>query len=219
MAATSPEATVENFEKIINQMRDVISSRVIINERGAIDEIHVLAGSGRSPKQIVRDIESAFVAHFDVKIDHKKISIAQLGESEERLIGGVRVMLNSVGYDVTRVMGEARVKLEFQGQEALGIAKGANSRLNRLRLVAQATLNAVEEYFQHNCVFTLEDVREVALGQVTGIVVAVCLVTPVNEQVLIGAVLAGENTQESVAKATLDAMNRQFLSLSNGVSD
>ena len=43
---------------------------------GEVSEIHVLAQAGLSPKQVVRNVESALLAHLGVKIDHRKISVA-----------------------------------------------------------------------------------------------------------------------------------------------
>ena len=65
-------------ESAIGQLRDVISVRVIAGENGAIEEIHVLTESDRSPKHIVRDIESALMAKLGIQIDHKKVSVAQV---------------------------------------------------------------------------------------------------------------------------------------------
>ncbi len=47
-------------------------------------EVHVLAGSSRSPKQVVRDVESAVMARLGVAIDHKKISVAQVEDGAVR---------------------------------------------------------------------------------------------------------------------------------------
>lgn len=63
---------IDEGEALIRQMRDVVSAKVIKNDKGEIEEIHVLSGSSRNPKQIVRDIESAFMAQFGIAVDHKK---------------------------------------------------------------------------------------------------------------------------------------------------
>src|SRR5687767_8200504 len=43
-------------------------------------EIHVIASSGRSPKQLVRDVQSLAAAGFGFAIDHRIVSIVQIEE-------------------------------------------------------------------------------------------------------------------------------------------
>ena len=47
---------------------------------GEVSEVHVLAQAGLQPKQLVRNIESALLAQLGLKIDHRKISIAQTAD-------------------------------------------------------------------------------------------------------------------------------------------
>jgi hypothetical protein len=58
----------------------VLSARVVTTPLGEVSEVHVLAQSGLSPKQIVRNIESALLAQLGLKIAHRKISVAQTAE-------------------------------------------------------------------------------------------------------------------------------------------
>ena len=65
------------FQEMINKINGVISTK-IIHEDNDIQEMHILANTLRSPKQIVRDIESILLTSFDYRIDRKVISIAQI---------------------------------------------------------------------------------------------------------------------------------------------
>ena len=47
---------------------------------GEVSEVHILAQAGLQPKQLVRNIESALLAQLGLKVDHRKISIAQTAE-------------------------------------------------------------------------------------------------------------------------------------------
>ncbi|MFY9188640.1 MAG: hypothetical protein WAO22_05195, partial [bacterium] len=78
MIGRDKRALVEEYELILRQVRDVVSVRVVLDDTNSIQEIHVLTGRSRGPKQIVRDIESVLLAQFNTPIDHKKISVAQL---------------------------------------------------------------------------------------------------------------------------------------------
>jgi len=51
-----------------------------------IDQIHVLTTSELTPKQMVRNIESALIAHLAMRIDHRKISVATTSETKPKLL-------------------------------------------------------------------------------------------------------------------------------------
>ncbi|MCJ7806863.1 MAG: hypothetical protein MUP57_04880, partial [Clostridia bacterium] len=72
------DQTVREIESIISQIQGVSSGRLVCQD-GDIVEIHVLADKTRSPKQVVRDIESAVLIKLGLELDHKRISVAQLG--------------------------------------------------------------------------------------------------------------------------------------------
>ena len=64
----------------------MISARIIAGDSGAIDQIHVLTTAELTPKQIVRNIESALIAHLAMRIDHRKISVATSSEAKPKLL-------------------------------------------------------------------------------------------------------------------------------------
>lgn len=69
----SPLATTA--EAAIRRLRDVDGVRVRA-EGGELTEIHVVSQSQRSPKQIVRDIQSVLRTELDLAIDHRIVSVA-----------------------------------------------------------------------------------------------------------------------------------------------
>jgi len=68
---------LRRIEKLLVELEGVGSLKIVPDGHGGIDEVHVLSSSSLSPKQIVRNIESALLAEFGMQIDHRKISIAQ----------------------------------------------------------------------------------------------------------------------------------------------
>jgi len=54
----------------------VISARIVASSNGAVDEIHLLTTTDVTPKQTVRNVESALMAHLGMRVSHKKISVA-----------------------------------------------------------------------------------------------------------------------------------------------
>jgi hypothetical protein len=67
------------IEATLRELKGVCGARVVADEKGLIQEIHLLVENERNPKQVVRDVESALMAHFGISVDHRKISVAQKG--------------------------------------------------------------------------------------------------------------------------------------------
>jgi hypothetical protein len=60
----------------------VISAKIVASPNGDVDEIHVLTTAEYTPKQTVRNIESALIAHLGMRVDHRKISVASSSEPD-----------------------------------------------------------------------------------------------------------------------------------------
>jgi hypothetical protein len=209
----APELILE-IETALSQVAEIRAARIVSSDEGVIQEIHVLADPSKTPKQLVRDIESMIMAQFGIPIDHKKVSIAQLGREsiviDEVAAAPARARINSVHTDVMGVRAVATVTLELEGEVYTGVAEGPASTTGRRRLVGQATLNAVEKYTAGTFGFALEDVAIVTLGRERVAVSCVILVTPLGEQALAGSALARQSENDSLVRATLDAINRRL---------
>ncbi len=73
----------QKAEELLGSLVGVISARVVTDDEGAIEEIHVLSTSDVSPKRAVRNVESALLAHMDLAVDHRRISVAQAEPGQE----------------------------------------------------------------------------------------------------------------------------------------
>jgi hypothetical protein len=71
---------VRRAENLLTSLEGILSARVVTTPLGEVSEIHILAQAGLQPKQLVRNIESALLAQLGLKVDHRKISIAQTAE-------------------------------------------------------------------------------------------------------------------------------------------
>jgi hypothetical protein len=210
-----PRVRVEDIESALSQIAEIRAARVVADSSGGIEEIHVLALPTKLPKQLVRDIESTLMAVYGVPVDHRKISIAQLGEDslpEESPLGAslVRPRIVSLNATSSGLHASASVTLEIDGSEHVGSSRGPASQSGRLRQVALATLDALERYVSQEVAFALEDVTIVQLGRERVAVACVSLVTHVGEQHFTGSALVRQNDSDSVARATLGAVNRRF---------
>ena len=73
---------IKRAEELLATLPGVIAARIIASDNGAVDEIHVLTTSEVTPKQTVRNIESALIAHLSMRVDHRKISVATTLETQ-----------------------------------------------------------------------------------------------------------------------------------------
>jgi len=73
---------IKRAEELLATLPGVIAARIIASDNGAVDEIHVLTTSEVTPKQTVRNIESALIAHLGMRVDHRKISVATTLEAQ-----------------------------------------------------------------------------------------------------------------------------------------
>lgn len=210
----SPSLITE-IEGALAQVSEIRAARVVTSPTGTIDEIHVLALPSKAPKQLVRDIESTLMAAFGIAIDHKKISIAQLGQESMPLQAEpakphARAQIKSINAEVAGVYVNIGVSLELEGELFVGRATGPASRTGRERLVAEATLDAIAQYLQGAFTFALEDVEIIRLGRESVAVSCVVLVTSLGEQAFAGSALVRQNDKDSIVRATLDAINRRL---------
>lgn len=217
MDQSASRVRVEDIEAALSQVGEIKAARVVASPDGVIEEIHVLALPTKAPKQLVRDIESTIMASFGIPVDHKKISIAQLGresvsttvEQPERPTT-VRPRIISINASVTGLSAASSVTLEIDGKEYVGTASGAASHTSRQRLLAQATLDAVSQYADGNVTFALEDVTIVQLGGERVAVSCIAIVSTFGEQPFAGSALVRQNEKDSIVRATLDAINRRM---------
>ena len=72
---------IKRAEELLATLPGVVAARIVASETGAVDEIHVLTTAEVSPKQTVRNVESALIAHLSMRVDHRKISVATTVET------------------------------------------------------------------------------------------------------------------------------------------
>lgn len=214
MDSSASRVTVRDIEAALSEIGEINAARVVVTPEGTISEVHVIALPTKQPKQLVRDIESTLMARFGIPIDHKKISIALLGQQPAPESGDrthlVRPRIVSVSASTAGVQASVAVKLEIGGAEYSGIASGPSSQTGRARLVAQATLDAISQYSSASLAFALEDVAIVQMGRERVAVSCVSLVSGFGEQSLSGSALVRQSDNDSIVRATLDAMNRRM---------
>ena len=160
--------TIAGAEALLQTLPGVISARVVAKPGGEVEEIHLLTTTEVSPKLTVRNVESALRAHFDLTVDHRKVSVAQTvaqapepkviaAQAEMSLLGPPpavlvrpeqgepRILFIGLQVDAQRTRQvRFQVELEWRGARYRGEATGADISRARMDTVAAAALKAIE---------------------------------------------------------------------------
>jgi len=207
-----------DIESVIRSLTNVLSTRVVMDKSGVIEEIHVLTDSSRAPKQVVRDVESALMAGFGIEFDHRKVSVAQTQNGKQLRFNEYRLKFSDVSISLNGAKAEAAVHLKNNGETHTGTATGHSSSHNQLRLIATATLRAVENSQGSDGNLVLEDLSSaITLSGRNIVVVFVSMITPRGEDFLTGSAIVKQDMWKAVVNAALDAVNRRLGAISEQV--
>ncbi|MDQ1643682.1 MAG: hypothetical protein QOJ90_3033 [Actinomycetota bacterium] len=209
------------LEDALRQIPGVRAASVVTGPDAVPTEVHVLASPGKPAKQVVRDVQSLAMAQYDIDIDHRIVSVVQIGEDEPVMTVPPIVDIEdtedapprpAIAAIMVRSSGgltEATVTLAVGDRLFEGRAEGPAGHSHRARLVALATLDAVAELLGQPCEVESAEVnrvgpREIALAVLT-------MVLPrTGEQVLTGAAVVRGDEADAVARSVLAALNRQL---------
>jgi hypothetical protein len=210
-------------ERLLGDLTGVVSARIVADTDGRIEEVHVLTDSQVSPKQTVRNVESALIAQLGIEVDHRKVSVAQTQGSDAdaaaKIIGlgqlaGVRRYLFE-GYEFERKMPQhivCRVRLRLDGEEYVGSAEGTDIERGRLNAAAQAVLNALELAEESEIGFALDGLKLLDAFDLPVVVAAVYGLSGRTRTYLAGAAPVNESPEHAAILATLKATNRWIVS-------
>ncbi|HJU66751.1 MAG TPA: hypothetical protein VJ650_00790 [Gemmatimonadaceae bacterium] len=149
---------IKRAEELLATLPGVVSVRIVASDTGAVDEIHVLTTAEVSPKQTVRNIESALIAHLSMRVDHRKISVATTVETPkpspevraaevailEEAANRRRLYFEDVEVRRSRSKGvTCRVTLRKGDASYIGEAEGAETERSRAELAARAAVFAI----------------------------------------------------------------------------
>jgi hypothetical protein len=192
-----------------------------------IRELHVLSTSRRPPKSISRDIQTLLLTRFNRPIDYRVISVAYADPVAERPApvsapapapppavtpkrdpAADRVRFEGVNVYVSGARAHAQVELKWKGLPRMGSASGWSTRESAHRLIASATLAAVQEFLEEPVALSIEDTRIERMGRDEIVIVSLALIIHRERKTLVGCCTAGDDAQQAVVLATLSALNR-----------
>ena len=147
---------VRRAENLLTSLEGILSARVVTTPLGEVSEIHILAQSGLQAKQLVRNIESALLAQLGLKVDHRKISIAQTAEVRpiealERDAVRDKVMQRTLLFENLQVAPSRRphrititVTLSYRGQVETAEEESSDTPRSRVEAAAKAAVTVLD---------------------------------------------------------------------------
>ena len=210
---------VKRAENLLTSLQGILSARVVVSPIGEVTEVHVLTHGGLNAKQVVRNVESALLAQLGLKVDHRRISVAQTAdvkpiEALERAAVREEALKRGIVFDSLELqpLGGRRlnvvVLVKPRGGEAIiGEAKGADTPKARVQAAARAALAAVERIMD-DAAFELEGVKLIEAFESMFAFAGVHLVEGCSTQLLAGACEVGDQPEQAAALAVLDGLNR-----------
>ena len=195
------------IEDNLKKINAVVSSKIVFSEDDRIDEIHIVSNGHRGPKQIARDIQSVLLATYDVDVDHKKISIAQIPDGNLKK-AKCRLKLEGVSSDILGTKAAIKVGIRNSDNVYENIISGVNTIRNKERMLVDVTLKTIEEACDCDYIFAFEDIRTTLISNNKVVLVVIIGIINDIEQRLCGSCVMNNSYEVAVVKATLDAINR-----------
>jgi hypothetical protein len=210
---------VRRAENLLTSLEGILSARVVTTPLGEVSEVHVLAQSGLAPKQLVRNIESALLAQLGLKIDHRKISIAQTAEVRpmealERDAVRDRAMHRAVLFENLTVAPGRRphritlaVTLSYRGQTETAEEESSDTPRSRVEGAAKAAVAVLDQLIADHSI-ALEGAKIVEAFDREFAFVAVQGLGGRESLLLSGTAEIKESAERAAIFAVLDATNR-----------
>lgn len=119
-----------------------------------------------------------------------------------------RIRFGGVNLYVSGPRTQAQVELVWRSLPRMGTASGWSTRSGAHRLVAQATLTAVQEFLAEDLALGLLDVDFLRLGRKRAVVVSLSMLVERQEKILVGTCVIEQDLHQAVVFATLASLNR-----------
>ncbi|HEY5492244.1 MAG TPA: hypothetical protein VIK25_13720 [Gemmatimonadaceae bacterium] len=218
-------------EELIGTLAGVVSVRIVPSESGGVDTIHVLTTGETVPKQMVRNVESALMAHLGMRVDHRKVSVATTSARPTPPPGVLETVLPTRSGDDARV--DARddrrtlyfEDVEIRGSRAKGVgckvtlrrgddvfvgeAEGFESDRSRVELSARAALMAIAKSGgDQDRVLLLEGSKVFEAFDREFVFVGVTVRVGRESALLTGSAEVKDSAETAAVLAVLDATNR-----------
>jgi hypothetical protein len=225
---------IERAEELLQTLPGVLNVRIVSGPSGEVSEVHVLTTTEVSPKQTVRNVESALLAHLGMRVSHKKISVATSEGPAAEAFRAARMATPQMGMQMVQdeppaTAMNARRRLYFEDVEVrrsrtsgmmcrvtlrrgeeifVGEAEGVESDRLRTETAARAAVAAVARAGIEGRSLAFEGAR--LIGAFDREFVFVALTTRIGRDttLLTGTAQVKDGIETATVLAVLDATNR-----------
>lgn len=225
---------IERAEELLQTLPGVLNVRIVSSPSGEVSEVHVLTTTEVSPKQTVRNVESALLAHLGMRVSHKKISVATSEGPAAEAFRAARMATPTMGVQMMpdeppATAMSARRRLYFEDVEVrrsrtsgmmcrvtlrrgeeifIGEAEGVESDRLRTETAARAAVAAVARAGIEGRSLAFEGAR--LIGAFDREFVFVALTTRIGRDttLLTGTAQVKDGIETATVLAVLDATNR-----------
>lgn len=210
---------VRRAENLLTSLEGVLSARVVTTPLGEVSEVHVLAQAGTPAKQLVRNIESALLAQLGLRVDHRKISIAQTAEVKpietlERHAVREKSLMRSVLFETVQVApgrrpgrSQVQVVLTCLGQEEGAEEEGPDTLRGRVETAARAAVALLDRWVTKGSL-ALEAAKVIDANDRSMVLATVQAVHGRDAVLLNGTAEVRGSVERAAVLAVLDATNR-----------
>jgi hypothetical protein len=224
---------IQRAEELLGTLPGVLNVRIISGPTGEVSEIHVLTTTLVSPKQTVRNVESALLAQLGMRVSHKKISVATSeGPAAEAIrasrmtpsVGSVhevteeqpairpnkrRLYFEDVEVKRSRASGmSCRVTIRQGDEIFVGEATGLESDRLRVETAAKAAMAAVHQADVAKRTLSFEGARTIDAFEREFVFVALTTRLGRDTALLTGSAEVKDGVETACVLAVLDATNR-----------
>ncbi|HEX6090953.1 MAG TPA: hypothetical protein VFZ13_12410 [Gemmatimonadales bacterium] len=212
---------VRRAENLLTSLEGILSARVVTTPLGEVSEIHILAQSGLQPKQLVRNIESALLAQLGLKVDHRKISIAQTAEVKplealEQQAVRDQVLRRALLFETMAVSPSRRphrimisVTLSYRGATETAEEESSDTPRSRVEAAAKAAVTVLDRLLASSSAsVALEGAKIVDAFDREFAFVGVQGLGGRDSLLLTGSAQIKESAERAAVFAVLDATNR-----------
>ena len=200
------------LEESISRLESVDAVR-IVGDGEKVVEVHILAASSKPPKQVVRDVQSLAMARYGANIDRRVISVVQLAADALRNRTLERPALVGIREEPEGNRTTVHVTLAWQNGDHTGSESGPSAPSAKLRLIGQATLNALDNIFIDPPPLALDSIGTSAVGMRTIVIAVIVGASDKDEELAVGSALSQGDDGDAAVRAVLDALNRRLPAL------
>ena len=210
---------IRRAENLLTSLEGVLSARVVTTPLGEVSEVHVLAQAGLPAKQLVRNIESALLAQLGLRVDHRKISIAQTAEVKpietlDRHAVRERSLQRTVLFEGLSVQAARRaqrlvvqVSLSYEGRQEGAEEEAPDTMRGRVEAAARATVTVLDRLLNRGSML-LEGARVIQAMDRDVVFATVQGINGRDTILLTGTAEVRGSPERAAVLAVLDATNR-----------